>query len=304
LQIYALGEFPVVDITKDQFLGYKSAREVLYECLALEEKYEMLICNYLDLEREILDVSLATMLQRRRGYAGFFSNRLALDRRLANLLTTTKQYIDQAGRHVSGCLRKRAGTKSPLKSHFSKEYDAHPEYRFMEALRNHVQHWGTSVHLVSLDGRWTEIGDDGLLEYSTQLATQKSHLGQSKKFNKKVLNELSDQTDLLSCTRTYVESIGTVHIAARKLIASAVDESRNTINAARNEYASAFRDNLAGLSACVFSEGKIVESFPLLLEWDDCRIELQKRNGTVRNLKKAYVTGQLKRPKKKENHAG
>jgi len=37
-----------------------------------------------------------------------------------------------------------------------------------------------------------------------------------------------------------------------------------------------------------------ISSIPLLLNWDDVRVSLQKRNRKLTNLRKRYVTGNIK----------
>ena len=65
--------------------------------------------------------------------------------------------------------------------------------------------------------RWTELGEDGLLEYSTDFGVSKSYLMENKKFTRRVLNKYPDEIDLKSTTRNYVESFSRIHGATREL---------------------------------------------------------------------------------------
>ena len=109
---------------------------------AVEEKYDVLISSYLDFEKQILNASASNMVRDYVGYYDFFEVRLGLNICMINLLTSVRMYVDQLGRHVSGCLPGGNDTESAVKALFSAEYDAHTEYRLMEALSNHVQHHG------------------------------------------------------------------------------------------------------------------------------------------------------------------
>ena len=51
---------------------------------------------------------------------------------------------------------------------------------------------------------------------------------------------------------------------------------------------------IVGLHAICLHENRIVESVSLLLDWDDVRIELSKRNSELVNLRNRYVSGQGK----------
>ncbi len=81
----------------------------------------------------------------------------------------------------------------------------------MEALRNHVQHYGLPVHWVSTGSRWTSPEADGLMEFSVDLLAVRTRLAEDGTFKKEVLAELSERIDLKAAVRRYLESIGTVH---------------------------------------------------------------------------------------------
>jgi predicted RNA binding protein with dsRBD fold (UPF0201 family) len=285
---------PEIEINKEKYLEYRNARKVLSNCLAIEEKYEILISNYLEFERQILDATTSYMVRAHLDYSDFFDVRLGLNIRLVNFLTSARLYIDQLNQHVRECVPDLQDAKELVKALFSKEYDEHPEYRFMEALRNYVQHRGIPVHQTLQSGKWTSLGDDGLLEYSMDPTSQRSILAEDVQFKKSVLEELNEEIDLKASTRCYVESISNVHDAARQIIAQAVTAARNLLEDAHKQYAVIYSESLVGLSACIWAEGKQIESISLLLNWDDIRIKLQKRNRKATNLRKRYVTGKLK----------
>jgi hypothetical protein len=104
LRLRTLGQHPEIEIDQDRFFCLKRSKVVLDEALAFEEKYEMVIYNYLDLEKEVADVSLSSMVRSIHGYAGFFDARLSLNVRLVNLLTWVRVYTDQLAGHLSACL--------------------------------------------------------------------------------------------------------------------------------------------------------------------------------------------------------
>jgi hypothetical protein len=287
-----LGKVPEIEITEENYLALRDAREVLANALAIEEKYEILICNYLEVENKILSDTAYYMVRDHTEYSDIFDVRLALNVRLVNFLTSARLYIDQLSRHVKGCAPDL--TDEIVKASFSKEYDENPEYRFMEALRNHVQHRGLPIHWMSHRARWTEVGENGLLEYSMELSSQRSFLEEDEKFNKTVLQELDDKIDLKVHTRCYVESISNVHDAAREMIAKSVNTARELLQDAHSKYKATYNESLVGLSVYTLSGDETISSFPILLDWDDIRIKLQKRNRKAINLKKRFVTGKGK----------
>lgn len=291
---FAGGEVPVIEITQEDYLTYQQARKVLSNCLAIEEKYEILISNYLEFEKQIMNRIVSNMIREEHGYSDLFTIRLKLNVCLVNLLTSARLYVDQLQQHVVACMPENSAVKKSIEALFSKEYDTYFEYRFMEALRNYVQHRGIPVHWISSGARWTNLSKDGLMEYSIIVASLRSFLQEDTKFKKSVLDEIGDKVDLISSTRCYIESLSNVHEAVRQMIKTSVANARKLLEVAHSQYREVYDKSLVGLSVCLQSEDEIVEYFPLLLDWDDVRIKLQKRNRKLTNLKKRYATGKIK----------
>lgn len=289
-----LAEVPEIEISKSKYIEYKRARKVLSNCFEIEEKYEILISNYLEFETQLLNATAIQMVRRSLDYSDLFQFRLALNIRLINFLTSARLYVDRMKENVKECVPELPDAKKLVEAQFSKEYEKHPEYRFMEALRNYAQHRGLPVHWTSQGGKWTNLRENGFLEFSTELASLRSSFEEDKTFKRSVLEELDEKMDLKAAIRCYVESISNVHAAARQIIEKSVVSSRELLEDAHKQYASVYSGNLVGLSACVCVEGKQTESTSLLLDWDDVRMKLQKRNPKATNLKKRYVTGKLK----------
>lgn len=294
LRLSVLGRVPEIEISKEKYSEYKAARNILSNCLAIEEKYEILISNYLEFEKQILDAATWSMVREHVDYSDFFEVKLGLNIRLVNLLTAARLYIDQLNQNVQECVPELADAKATMKGFFSKEYDENLEYRFMEALRNYVQHRGIPIHSTSLGSKRISQGDVSFFEYSVEIASQRSYLEEDGEFKKKVLAELDDKIDLKAAVRCYLESISNVHDSARQLVEQSVKSARELLENAHQQYAAIYSENLVGLSACVRSEDREIDSVPLLLDWDDIRVKLQKRNGKMTNLRKRYVTGKVK----------
>ena len=286
-----LGSVPEVEITKDEYARLESAHHILSCALAIEEKYEILIANYLDFEKEMLNLTAEDMVRSDKDHSNMFEVRLRLNARLVNLLTAARLYVDQLNQDVRVCAPQDHDAKEQVKKFFAKEYDESRDYRFMEALRNYVQHSGIPVHQTSQGCKWTALDGNGLLEFSMELASQRSCLGEDQQFKKAVLDELDEQVDLKVATRKYVESMSNVQESARSIVAESVTASRGLIEDAQRRYAEVSNGDLVGLGACKWPDGGKISTVPLFLEWDDIRIRLQARNGKLINLSKRYVSG-------------
>jgi len=260
----------------------------------MEEKYEIFVSNYLELEEKILKTAAQSMARDPYDYEDFFDVRMEFNIRMVNLLTAARLYRDQLHRHVRAIIPETPDIKEEVEGLFSKEYDQNQQFRFMEELRNYVQHKGIPVHWTQHNAYSEGTGKDRLLIYSMELASQKEYLKEDKKFKKKVLEELPEKIDLKIATRSYVESVSRVHCSARKLAEKKLNDSRSIIECAHDEYKKIYPEKFVGLSAMRFEENRIIDSKSILLDWDDIRLKLTRRNSELVNLTKRYVTGKSK----------
>lgn len=293
-----LAPVPEVEISAEEYSLLGAARSVLSSALAIEEKYEILVANFLELEKQLLHVAATNTVRNTLSYSEFFETRSALNIRLVNLLTAARLYLDQLPQDVADCIPENLNAANLVKARCSKEYDEHFDYRFMEALRNHVQHRGIPIHFIRQDAHWTSFGEDGLMEFTVDIAAQRRYLEEDEKFKKAILNEVSEDVDLKAACRRYVESLSAINEFARELIAESAKSARARIEAAHGRYAEIYPESLIGLTASAISDRREVSSVPLLLNWDDVRIELQRRNTQLINLRKRYATGQVMKGKK------
>lgn len=56
-----LDSAPELEITREKFELIKQARKTLNAALAIEEKYELLYCNYIEYEKDLLSGTLDNM---------------------------------------------------------------------------------------------------------------------------------------------------------------------------------------------------------------------------------------------------
>lgn len=282
---------PELEISAAEFSNLQIARRVLTRAFSIEEKYEILITNFLALETQLLDIAAANVVRNTLTYSEFFETRSALNVRMVNLLTAARLYLDQLPQDIADCLPSNADAQSVIKTRCSQEYDQHFEYRFMEALRNYTQHRGIPIHFVSQGSRWTSDDEAGRMEYTVNMFAQRRHLEEDEKFKKSILKEISGDVDLTAACRRYIESLSAINQFARDLIAETVQTSRQTIESSHQRYSELHSESLIGLTASALNDGREVSSVPLLLDWDNVRLELQKRNPKLVNLRKRYVTG-------------
>jgi hypothetical protein len=286
LQPAVLSSPPPFRITKMEFEGLVDARQKLVAGFPIEESFDLLIGNYLELEQTSLASAVSDMVRYRSSYQEFFEVRAELNRRAVNLLTTARMYVDQIQQRVSDC----GHDKKPIKAALSDRYDANFEYRFMEALRNHVQHNGSAVHSLSLGGKWLPKGKRERQEYTVTPYTLRQPLAQDKTFKPSVLLECPEQVDFLKASRIYVESLGLVHKLVRQTVTPTMKAARTEVEKAISRYKKHTKTNSVGLTAYFSLKGKIESQVPVFIEWEEVREKLERRNGTLVNLSRRFVS--------------
>src|SRR5438874_20314 len=96
-----LGSSAFIELSEAEYLQIKSAQKNLLEALFMEEKLDVVIDNYLELETDLLSSAARHMVQRNQDYIWFQTERNLLSRRLVNLLSACRLYVDQTRHHLS-----------------------------------------------------------------------------------------------------------------------------------------------------------------------------------------------------------
>ena len=278
-----------LEINEPEYLKLKSSRDCLSGAFALEEKYDLLISNFLELEKECIDITCENMLKNNGSYLDFFDIRARLNRRVVNLLTASRLYMDHLDQHIKLCLLEK---DEDVKTLFSLQYDGCFEYRFMEALRNYVQHRGLAIHSSSLGGSWTSKDKkNGELEYKTCIFTHKDEVSLDKSFKRGVANEMPEKVNILLASRKYISSISKTHGELRQLISDNITTSRNIVLERIESFKKQSGGNSIAIAALkINQDDEVIERVNILLDWDDVRLHLVNKNKVLHSLGQSYVS--------------
>jgi hypothetical protein len=145
-----------IELSEAEYLQLKSAQKNLIEALFMEEKLDVVISNYLELETDLLSSAARHMVQRNQDYIWFQTERNLLNRRLVNLLSACRSYVDQTKHHLSNIFGNESDVVTKIEEYKTKQYEQCLGYRVMEALRNYVQHRGFPIHAVTYNSQWVE----------------------------------------------------------------------------------------------------------------------------------------------------
>jgi len=285
-----------ITITAEEFDSIKNAKRILSAGLSIEEKYEVLLGNYEDLEKEIVNTSIDSMLNRPRKHNDFRIYMAKFNKRMTNLLTASCLYVDHVKHHVSEITMKSSEIKCKVNRLFSDKYNKYIEYRFMEALRDYVQHRGFPVHYINLQSWVIDVNDPkGKVAHTIDFSSQKRILEEDRKFKKTILPELNDNIDLKMATRKYMECFSEIQPEIRQIVSGNLTQARQLIEDYITRFNEKFNQQTKALSAIASDDDRNeVDELDLLLDWDDLRVDLADKNRVLKNLSRTYVTGETK----------
>lgn len=232
LRLLALGHGEGIELTESEYHSIVAAMQQIYRATDIEEKFDLLLENFLEYERELLALSLKSSLFPRLDDHRVATERQLVNRRVVNFLSSARLYIDQV-QHSLSQLFARGGAPDAAKL-FAAEYDEHFEYRIAEALRNFSQHRALPVHVLSWPSGWEEMESDSRrLRFGFIPSISADELAAEGGFKASVLDELhgSGKTrfSLTLVFRRYVESLAKVHEQIRAAIADQIDRDHELV---------------------------------------------------------------------------
>ena len=292
-----LGSSAFVPITEHEFNEIRVAKAALIEALSLEEKFDVVIENHLEFETCLLEATARHMLLRNQDYQWFQIERNLYNRRLLNLLSACRSYLDRSKHHVKAMMPENPAI-TQLNARLSHHYDNCLGYRVMEALRNFVQHRGFPIHAVSYPSRWLGDGDQKRLEFGLSPYIKTEYLfedGQFKKSVLKELNELGGRVNLKPLVRDYISVLGDVHELIRGLLRPELEAWDKAVLGAIEKFQSANPkdDSVTGLAAVAKDKDSVMEKVELFKDLIEYRRSMQRKNCSLSKLRFRYVTSMV-----------
>ena len=271
----------------DRFLLLKRCRGVLAAALEIEHIFDQLISNYIAAETRCLELTSTRLVRKHVGYREANEALASVGLVFANYLSTARAYVDKLGRAASRCLDDSDADEAArsVKRMLAEQYDAAFDYRFIEALRNHVQHSGAALHILSQGSRRVNIGttqSESVFETFLVPKCSKARLAELGGFKARVLAECPGEINLLDCTRGHVLGLSRVHRNVRDLMATAVSAAAARIQEGQAELTGKVTGNLDATEAvAIDGEEERPDSVPLVLHWEGVRRWLAERNSGV-----------------------
>lgn len=197
-----------IEIDADEYKTIKAARDNLFEVLFLEEKLDLVSENYNEFETELLSIASKNMIFSNIDYSSITNDRILITRRIMNLLSSGRMYIDQSNHHLTNIYGANHPNLELINSEKHILYDQKMGYRVIEALRNYVQHRGIPIHNFIQEMHRIENKPFSQLQFRVVPLLRISDLEEDKKFKMTVLDELkniqtNDEIDMTLNSRIY-----------------------------------------------------------------------------------------------------
>lgn len=285
-----------LELSKEEYEKYQHVRKCLLNCLFIEEKFDLLIENYLEYEQELLDLSVRPMVLANPFTPGWerlgHAERRTITRRIANLLSLCKLYIDQTKHHVSTIYGQQSEEYTALDSEQSKQYDNLFGYEAMAALRNHVQHNGYPIHAV----RHPYKRNENQIMFTLTPVIITKYLEDNKYFKQSTLRklkQLDEKIDIRPLMREYLEGLGNVHHKLREILDQDLSDWDDTIRTIFTKYKNNFdiQKSIAWLDLKSHNENdEVIEETTISTKVIDRRKSLRKKNTSLSGLTRRYVS--------------
>jgi len=284
-----------IPMTKEDLVEAQECKEKLLKALGIEEKFNIILENYLEYERELLDVTLQKAISFDISDTRDVIH--GMNRRVVNLLSTCRLYLDQVPQDIGSMLGKDSAVREQFEDQRSEEYDSRLGYRVMEALRNHIQHRSLPVHLISYKSSWVDPKTDEEGRHRRQRTLIKinvDRLKEDEKFKKSVLHEMIEigsQVDLKPLVRQYITGLMKVHRSLRNELDDHLDRWDKTVLDLVKRFRTETESNAGPIQAIeIGPDGRILKEVLLSEDVTSRRRFLQKKNHGFGDLLKLRIS--------------
>jgi hypothetical protein len=297
-QRWSGGKKPV-EISEADFQTIRKAKEGVVLAMGIEEKLDLVLDNFIEYEGDFLQLALRSAVFEEHDWSDFRAAVQRVNRRLANLLTTCRLYLDQIP-HELGALNDPAILEA-FEKQTNIEYDNRLGYATMEALRNYYQHRGLPISGLTYQSAWVPEQTREWRRHLVEATIPFDKLEGDAKFNRKFkgiilpkLKAKGDDLSLKELVREYISGIGSVHRKLRELLAPSVKAWDERLLSTLQDYQARTQASLSiGVQALATGDqGEVVEKIEVFTGPIDRRKALERKNRNVGYWTKMLVTSE------------
>jgi hypothetical protein len=293
-QRWSGGKGPV-EISEADFQAIREAKEGVVRALAIEEKLDLVLDNFIEYEGDFLQLALRSAVFEEYDWSDFRAAVQRVNRRLVNLLTTCRLYLDQTPHELASLNDPALG--AAFKRQAGVEYDSRLGYRVMEALRNYVQHRDLPVGGLSYHSAWVPEQTREWRRHIVQATIAIDTLKDDTNFKQNILREIEaegEKLNLKQLVREYISGLGSVHSTLRGHLAPRVKAWDERLLGTLREYQGTTNASLEiGVEVLATNdEGDAVEEIQVFTGPIDRRRALERKNRNAGHWTKILVTSE------------
>src|ERR1035437_2440293 len=292
LRIATLDPWPSVDIGADEFRAIEEAKAKLTTILGIEEKFALLVENYTEYERTLLDLSLKNMINQEWHWGGFMDDTLLANRRIANLLTGATLYLYQVPKDLNALLGRKSESDKAFKDTWQAEEARSLEFRVMRELRNHIQHRDLAIGNVSYPGSHKKDGKSGV-RFGIEIALDVEGICRDARIEVSKEDIRADAAkDVTSVLRKSMDSLSRIHESVRQKTEEPAECSLKKIDETL-KVAEAKIGHLRGLAAVEYEDDEAREVIYVFEELPNRVKQMRMRYGNLKLCSGWYVSSGL-----------
>lgn len=259
------------ELTQQQFEDLAKSKEILGEVFAKEKIYNIILINYYEFEKELFEITLEDEIFN-SDYSKFSEYISKTEQRILNLLSSITLYLDSFKDDLKGTQKYSTYLKDEfgdIVNYLNESRTDNKQVEIMRLLRNHVQHNGLLITNFSLNG--VNLSDE-LREQTLKFEIEKISI-KARDFKPENFEELDEKIDLKKVIRVYVDFISHVHQKFRESINEKTTNARNKFEEIFEKYS-----EHKFLYVAQKVDDEIKTELPILLNWDNIRLEMIKKN--------------------------
>jgi hypothetical protein len=301
LEYYLACTLGNVTVDETEYRKIIEAKKNLIEELLIEESLDFILENYFEFELELLSISTKQMIFNNPEYFLIQNGKMTLIRRISNLLTACKMYLDQCPHHINNIFGNGSEVGSKFKMECQNKYDSSLSYRVMEAIRNYAQHRGMPFQNIIIQYKSDFTQNERFLTPIIVPQISIAEIETDKEFKNKVLREMreayqDDILDIRPLIREYIERIYLIQESIRTDIDDVSilweKEIQDNIKRIQNSFGSEIPTNSISLIARG-ENFKIKNRTSLFPGFIEMRKFLIRKNNGVNNLSNRFVTNRV-----------
>jgi hypothetical protein len=297
-----LGDPCSVEISAEEYEAGKRAKGGVLALLGIEEKLDLVLENYAEFETGLLEIAARYCLFQGRTWSSSMGELHQVNRRLANLLSSCRLYIDQVKHDLSTLYGRDSTQLEELLAALSGEYDTSLGYRAMEALRNFVQHCALPVHRIDYMSSRDQREEGILVKHTCTPSMNLTMLKEEGRFKAEVLRDLEnsplrskDTVDLKPLVRECIRSIWSVHNGLRRRMVEDLNGWDSCIRRLISKFRSACGDKTTGLAIVATDGERRIEEVYISEQFSERRKALEQKNQQAGDLRVQYVSSEITR---------